>query len=395
MIISKTSLTFGASCLAFPFAVKSVGLITSLILFFTAAILNYYSNHILVKSAIQRKKLNYVELINVSLGRKFIWILDLNYIILYFAAIMSYQKFIFYFASDILEAYFQIDKNNNLYKILTILFCFLFIQIPLCLLREIKYIQNISICGLFTLAYAIIVILIKVYTNYNISIQTYKIIYFEEISLDIINTLLIFIFGFASHPGILNLLRNLNRPSKNRFPKVVIRGFIIEFIIYFSLSFGGYFSFLGATKDNILSNFPLDDKFIMVAKISLFICLHCTIAINYNVVKLAYQSIFLKPGEKTFSFCKNFFFSFITLFLCNVFVYYTKNIITIIGLIAGISLILLGYTFPILIYLSTNNHSRFSIYNLFAYIVLIFTSILGMLSFGYNLYSFINSLNKN
>jgi hypothetical protein len=132
-------------------------------------------------------------------------------------------------------------------------------------------------------------------------------------------------YGLASRPGLLNLLRNLNRPSKNRLPKVINRGFILEFIIYSSLSFGGYFSFLGATKDNILSNFPLDDKFILVSKISLYICEHCTIAINYNIVKLSYESIFLNPGEKNFSFCKNFFFSFITFLVCNVFVYYTKS----------------------------------------------------------------------
>ena len=246
-------------------------------------------------------------------------------------------------------------------------------------MKKIAYLQYVSILGSLALIYSIIVIISETYTKYNISIQTYEVVAFEEFGWGYVNSMAIFLFGFCSHNGIFQIFIELNRPSKSRYSKILNRSFALEIVLYLSIGFSGYFSFLGGTTDNILSNYAIDDNFILISKISLFICLHCSMAINYNIMRSSYESMLLKPGEKKFSFLKDLLLSVSTLLVCNVFVYFVDSVTKILGIVGGISTVVISYFNPVMIYVLTNNYSRYSIYNLFAYFVLIFTSFIGIL----------------
>jgi amino acid permease len=388
------SITFGGGCLAFPSAMKSLGWLMALIVFSIVAIFSYYTLVILMRAGIKKKTYEYNGLIELSMGSKMVWFSDINNLILCAGVIMSYQKFIYSFASDILEAFFDIDKNNQLNQILIILFCYFFIQIPLTLMRKIAYLQYVSILGSLALIYSIIVIISETYTKYNIAIKTYEIVAFEKFGWGYINSIAIFLFGFCSHNGMFQVFIELNRPSKSRYAKILDRSFMLEILLYLSIGFAGYFSFLGGTTDNILSNYAVDDTFILISKISLFICLHCSMAINYNIMRASYESMLLKTGEKKFTFLKDLLLSVFTLLICNIFVYFVDSVTKILGIVGGISTVVISYFNPIMIYVLTNNYPRFSIYNLFAYFILIFTSIVGILSTGYSLVDFVISLSK-
>ena len=191
------SITFGGGCLAFPSAMKSLGWLMALIVFSIVAIFSYYTLVILMRAGIKKKTYEYNGLIELSMGSKMVWFSDINNLILCAGVIMSYQKFIYSFASDILEAFFDIDKNNQLNQILIILFCYFFIQIPLTLMRKIAYLQYVSILGSLALIYSIIVIISETYTKYNIAIKTYEIVAFEKFGWGYINSIAIFLFGFG------------------------------------------------------------------------------------------------------------------------------------------------------------------------------------------------------
>ena len=132
--LAMASITFGGGCLAFPSAMKSVGWAMALILFFCVAVCSYYTLVILMRAGIKKKTYDYNGLIELSMGSKMVMFSDINNLILCVGVIMSYQKFIYSFASDILEAFFDVDKKNQMIQILIILFCFFFIQIPLTLM---------------------------------------------------------------------------------------------------------------------------------------------------------------------------------------------------------------------------------------------------------------------
>ena len=329
------------------------------------------------------------------MGEKMVLFSDINNLIICIGVLMTYQKFIYSFASSILEAFFDIETKSVNVQIIMILSCFLFIQIPLTLIRKMQYLQYVSIIGSIMLLYSIIIIVIKSYMQYKIARIKYEIIEFEKFGWNHINAMSIFLFGFCCHNGVLQVLIELNRPSKNRFVNIQNRSFVLQILLYFAISFFGYFSFLGGTKDNILSNYPNNDMYIFVSKILLFFCLHCSLAINYNIMRLSFKSLWLKPGEKNFSFLKDLFFSFLTLFICNIFVYYVKSITNILGIVGGFSTVVICFLNPIMIYVLSNGYSRYSLYNLFAYFILMFTGTVGILSTSYNLYYFIISQSKD
>jgi sodium-coupled neutral amino acid transporter 11 len=392
--LALASLTFGSGCLAFPSAIRSVGLVMGIIFFFIISILTYYSLYIMIDAGIRKKRLDYLYLVKLTMGRKMVWVSVIMNSVLRVGAIMSYQKFCYSFASDVLEAYFSIDKKSQLVQISIISICFLFIQIPLCLLKKIHYLQYASIVGSLMLIYSIIVICIQSYSNYEISIKTFKIVPIEEFSFNYVNSLAIFIFGFCSHYGIFEILLDLKRKSKVRAAKALNRSFTLYMFVYTAIAFAGYFSFLGGTKDNILTNYGENDKLMIVSKISLFVTLHCSLAINYNILRASYESMFLKAGDKNFSFSKDLIVLITTLLLCNVFVYYVKTVAVILGIVGGVACVIMCYFNPIMIYILTNEHSRYSIYNLFAYFCLIFSCIIGLLSTGYSCVDFVTSLSK-
>ncbi len=239
--------------------------------------------------------------------------------------------------------------------------------------------------------YSIVVILGETYKNYNQN-SYLGIVYFNEINWNFLNSISIFLFGFCSHNGVFQIFIELNRPSKVRYRKVLNRSFFLEIVLYSLISFGGYFSFLGKTKDIILSNYDINDKFILVSKISLFICLHCSMAINYNIMRLSYKSMLLDAEEKHFPFFKDLGLAFFTLLISNIIVYFVKDVSTILGIVGGISTVVISYFNPIMIHIynSGKPHTAFS--NLISYFLLGVVSLIGIVSTIYSVIDFISSI---
>lgn len=389
--LAMASITFGGGCLAFPSALKNLGCILGLIVFVIVAIVSYYTLVILINAGIKTNTYDYNGLILKTMGKKMVVFSDINNLILCIGVIMSYQKFVYEFALDILSAFFGMDKNSKLLKVIIILICFFCIQIPLTSLKKIALLQYVSLVGSITLIYSIFVIIGKTYSNYNKN-KNLGIIYFNEISWDYLSSISIFLFGFCSHNGVFQIFIELNRPTKQRYSKVLNRSFLLEIILYSLISSSGYFSFLKNTEDNILINFDPKDKLILVSKIALFICLHCSLAINYNIMRLSYRSMLLKEQETGFSLVKDLSLAFITLLISNIVVFYVDKVTTILGIVGGISTVVISYINPIMIHVYTNGKPKTSFSNIAALCILVVVSLIGVASTIYSIYDFINKL---
>ena len=78
----------------------------ALILFILVAICSYYTLVILMRAGIRKKIYDYNGLIEISMGSKMVIFSDVNNVILCVGVIMSYQKFIYSFAHDVLKLFF-------------------------------------------------------------------------------------------------------------------------------------------------------------------------------------------------------------------------------------------------------------------------------------------------
>jgi amino acid permease len=298
---AMASITFGGGCLAFPYAVMQCGPIIGLLIFLICGLCSYYTIKILLDDGVKAKLLDYNGLLEKTHGKGLVIFSDINNIIMCIGIIMSYQLTVYRFAAQLSEKYFEINLSDGTNKLILMSVCFICIQVPLSLLKNISTLQYASLAGTFCLVYSIMVIV----GEFPFYLTRYleaggEIPWFREISWGWLDTFSTFMFGFASHNGIFQVFTELKRPSVMRYYKVLDRSFIIEIILYVSIAFGGFFSTFLATKDVFLDRPDLEgfnDVFVQIAKITLFICLHCTMAINYNIMRMSFKSM-LYGGEE-------------------------------------------------------------------------------------------------
>lgn len=396
-VLAMASITFGGGCLAFSSAIRDMGLINGLLLFFFIAFISFYTLGILTQAGIKTGIYDYNALIEKYLGHKTVVFSDINNLILCLGVIVGYQKFIYEFGFDILDYFFTIEKSEaQKIQLYLIIVCLLLIQIPLTSLKKISVLQYASITGSMALIYSIICICIKMPKNYADSLASgEKLILFEAFSLKYLVSISVFLFGFSSHNGIFQIYVELNRPSAERYSKVLNRSFILEMFLYLFISISGYFSFLSKTQDNILNNFDSEDVAILISKISLFICLHCSMAINYNIMRQSYKSFFLKSEKDEFSWYKDMFFAFVTLIISNTIVYNLSSARQILGIVGGVCTVVICFWNPIMIHLKVNKFKWNSLENIFAVVVLVIVIILGTSSTVYSIYDYVQEIIKN
>jgi hypothetical protein len=296
---------------------------------------------------------------------------------------MAHQIAVYKFAQELGMEFFQIEKTDKNFIFIMII-CFLIIQLPLGSLRNIATLQYASIVGTLALGYSIIVILIEMpfYLKQHFDDEKSFPPLFVNLNWGYLDTFTAFMFGFASHMGVLQVLAELKRPTDRRTKKALKYSFILEFIVYLIITFSGFFSTFYETKGLFLYREDLKnfnpDYFMIAAKITLFICLHCKMAILYNIMRISLKSICFDNKEITF--LKDFIYMFNTFLLCNILVYFQRDIIKIIGVLGGFCIVVLCLINPILIHIQLSELSHTHPKNLFRYFLLIFLCVIGIMA---------------
>jgi len=374
------SISFGGGCLAFPSAVAQCGPIIALLIFIFVGIITYYTLSLLVIDAMKTKIYDYNQLVERTMGSKMLLFSDINNLIICVGCIMSYQIAVYQFALELGNDFFNFEKSdvNRLY---IILICFFVIQLPLNCLKNIASLQYASIVGSIALIFCIVVIVAEMpmfLTDY-LSRNPFPPL-FKQINWNYLDTFSTFLFGFSSHNGVLQIYAELKRPTEERNFKVLRRSFIVEMIVYLGIAFGGFFSTFYDTPDiflyrNDCKNFT-PDYFIKIAKITLFVCLHCNMAIIFNIMRMSLRSIWF--ANKDIGIVKDFLIMFITYAFCNVAVFYVKNVVVILGIVGGFSTVVISVFNPIIIHIKLSNLPNFHYLNLWRYFILVIISILGI-----------------
>lgn len=376
---AMASITFGAGCLAFPSAIAKCGPVVSLLIFTICAASSYYTLYILLNSGSKAKIMDYNLLLERAAGKKMVLFSDINNILLCIGVIMSYQFTVYNFAWDLAGKYTDINPNNEWNKVILIVVCLLVIQLPLSFLKNIATLQYASIVGTIALIYSIVVIAIEMpfYVMNNIK-DNVNFPIFKPLSWNYLDTFATFMFGFSSHNGIFQVFTELKRPSIVRYYKVLERSFLIELFLYITISYSGYFSTLDNTKDIFLKRDDLpgfNDVFIQVAKLTLFICLHCSMAINYNIMRMSFKTMFFNGGD--IPVVKDFFITVFTYCLTNVAVFFISDISQILGIIGGFCTIVISFINPIIIKVKLSKEPYTSRSNLIAIIIGVFVTFFG------------------
>jgi amino acid permease len=379
---AMASITFGAGCLAFPYAVSKCGPLIALIIFAICAACAYYTLYLLLINGVKAKIMDYNQLLEYATGKKTVFFSDINNIILCVGVIMSYQFTVYGFALELGGKYLQIDPLSSFNKLIIMASCFVLIQMPLSLLKNIATLQYASLIGTFALVYSIIVIVVEMFFYLPVYFDNGgSFIWYKPLNLGYLDTFSTFMFGFASHNGIFQVFTELGRPSVRRYHKVLNRSFLVELVLYIAISFCGYFSTFDDTPDIFLKRDDIpgfNDYFIQIAKVTLFICLHCIMAINYNIMRMSLRTMFF-DGEQI-PWLKDFFITLFTYIFTNTLVFFISDITQILGIIGGFCTIILCFVNPILIHIKLNDKPINSYENIFNIALMVFVTLFGSLA---------------
>jgi amino acid permease len=341
---------------------------------------NLYTEWILLTSGIRSLRMDYNELIETYMGKKMVVFYDINNFILCIGCLLSYQMSVYGFAQDLGYDWFGIEKTQT-EKLIIMLFCFLLIQMPLSLLKNISTLQYASITGTMALLYSILVIVFEMpFYLKNYLAEGNSIPVFEPVTINWLDSFSTFMFGFAAHNGIFQVFNELKRPTQRRYYKILVRSFIIEIVLYTSIAYFGYFSTFEKTPGIFLQRPKLpgfNDVPMAIAKVALFICLHCTMAINYNIMRMSIKSMWFSDKDITFKL--DFIITFFTYLTCNVIVFFVKEILDIVGVLGGFSTVVICFINPIMIYLKVSfpESIKFSKQTALPWILMTVMTILG------------------
>lgn len=395
-IISIASITFGGGCLSFPYAIAQTGPLLGFLIYLFIGIFSYWTIYILYINGYEAKILDYNKLTEEYLG---VWnrrIADASNLILCYGLLISYQYIICSLCLQSLNYFFN-TECDGVTKVIQILVCMLFIQIPLSTMKNVSSLQYISISGTLALILATLVIMIQFpffLSEYISQGKTFTLFPpNKNLGISWIDTTGIFLFGFSSHNGIFQIFAEMNRPSKRRCVKVLKRAFYLEIILYFCLSFAGFFSTFYDTPDVFLKRHNLigfpNDYVIIVTKIILVITLNSCMAMNYNIMRMSYNSLIL--DEENPPFWKDFSMILIIYISSNALTYFLKNAGTLISMLGGLCTTWVCFIVPLLLDLKVGSDKKTKFQKGLSISGLIIITILGTTCFVKSIIDFIQT----
>ena len=398
-IFAIASVTFGGGCLAFPNAIAKVGPLLGFTIFLLSAYLSYVTAIYIIEAGINNNCLDYNELVKRASGDKMRVFADINNIILCIGVIMSYQYMVYQFIEIILLDLFGVVTTTTI-KVITYLICSIFIQIPLSLIKNISILQYASITATVSLAYIILLILCEspMYfsQNYNTG-PKYELSLLppDGIGFDWLNTVSTFLFGFCLHNGIFQVFMEMDRPNLRRSKKVINRATILEIFLYISIAAGGFFSTFYASPDVFIKRTDLTrynrDYFMLIGKLSLVVVLNCCMSINYNIMRLSIRSMVFNNEIPSNSI--DFFITVCVYILSNLITFFVEDVTAILGIVGGISTVVISFLCPILIKIKLDKNITKNT-KLLNYIFLVIICILGTGCTIKGFYDYISNLGK-
>jgi hypothetical protein len=393
-IFSLASICFDTTSLSFPYAFYITGLIPGTFIFFLIAALSFWSINLLLKSGRKKNIYNYRNLIETCLGSKMALVSDINNIIFTVGAQCAYIVTISRFFSESMKSLFGLEITSSL-KAIQMSMSMVFFQIPLSMLKNVSSLQYASLAGSFVLIFAFIVMFMEVPFYFSEGKQEGRAFeFFMPVNSAYLDTFSLFVYGFCPHNGLFIILNELNRPDSRRSRKVISRAYYFQAALFLLIAYSGFFSLIGEVPSIFLSRPPLktfdkDDYACILVKILFFISLHCLCAINFNLLRGTLKSLFF--GGEEVSTWQSFIAITAIFIISNLISFFADNIVQIIGIISGISVVFICYVFPILCYVKSNHHSRWHYKNIICVVVMISITIFGLMSTVKSAMEYINS----
>ena len=350
-VLSVVASTFGAGSLTLPYAISKVGIIPGVVLNVITSYAMFYMLKLLVIISSKTKIYSYNKLAEKSISSFLLTLYDVCCITLISGCIMSHLITSYQMVKEILITVFGFDITN--YMPYVYLFGYLFLQVPLCLLKNTSKLQIMGVIGSFMImsVFLIIVAQTPFYLKENMA-RGLTIKWYSKIDFSYLEVVAIFMFSYSNHNAVLPILNGVKNPCFETSLGIANLSAFIETISYLLVSVGGYLSTLEETPDIFISRKDLKtfspDYLIVVAKLALSFCLFAVTPLRWSILVNSVKSM-AKVDSIPFKY--DLLLTVVGLGLINIIVYHV-NIITVIGFIGGVCIFMISFYIPLKDYLA-------------------------------------------
>lgn len=379
-IIAIASITFGGESLSLPYAIAEVGPLLGAIILLISAFMCLITLNYLLSSAFHLKIMNYNSLIESTIGKKFRIVGDISNIIVCMGLFANYAYIINQLCLSLFEIFWGFEQTNITIKICCIIF-FAITQILLSFIKDVSQLEIVSLAGTISMILSVIVIIIEFpfYLIEYLKTNTVELFPPKGVGLNFLDTIGIFIYGFAPHNGIFQILNSMHRAGRRRSTKVINRAFYLMLFTYFPLALAGFFSTFYKTPDVFLkrANLPgFKDYFIIVVNILVILTTNISIALNYNIMRLSVNSLFFNNTQP--SNLKDRSIVIGVFIFSSLVTYFINNAGSLFSFLGGICSTVICFIIPILIDMKVDVFNKSTFRKVFNYFFLVLIIIIAV-----------------
>eukprot|EP00828_Plagiopyla_frontata_P035950 TRINITY_DN4756_c0_g1_i1.p1 TRINITY_DN4756_c0_g1~~TRINITY_DN4756_c0_g1_i1.p1 ORF type:complete len:329 (-),score=15.29 TRINITY_DN4756_c0_g1_i1:174-1160(-) len=161
---------------------------------------------------------------------------------------------------------------------------------PLCLKRDLKSLNYVATCGVISVFYVVIVVLVQTGKYSEISWEQYD-MKWAKYNWDFPSSFTYACFAFTCYTVVFQVRGELQKPTEKRINKVIQRAVIVELGVYLLLACAGYISLLDATPHVLISRPQIDaypkDIAMQISRILMSLIIFFGIPLNLNPCKQA------------------------------------------------------------------------------------------------------------
>jgi amino acid permease len=165
-------------------------------------------------------------------------------------------------------------------------------------------------------------------------------------------------FCYACHIGAFPVYKSLKNPTHKRINIVYIGSLLLDFIIYFLVSVCGFLTapikqpslIIYRENNNVIQN----DIFMIVAKLSICVCLSMAIPPNYNSFRISFMTLFF--GTSEISDKTNYILTISVIGISTFIGAVYNDILKFISLLGGFIGVVIAFLMPGLLYIKNNQY---------------------------------------
>ena len=418
-VFALSSIALGTGAFSLPIRCAQIGCFWYSICIFLGAFAAYWTLTKLIESARKVKSEEYSTSVKRIIGKIPAILIDIGLMVYLFGIIVQFNVIIY---TLIGRTYFEFfgDKDKyidfNLFskekwssKFIKypLMFGLTFLISPACLLKDISKMRFVSMFGVCSLIYSILVVVIECPWFYKYYLNN---IYKEkdpsthanwfDISkgftseLNFFGAIATVFFIFSCHPGVFPVYKSLKNNTEKRINNVIFKSCCLNLIIYLSIAICGFLTSPITEEPLIIFRQKIfdNDIFMSIAKISLALDLYLCIPANYNSLRASF--FILAFGTDVIDNRRNIFLTFPVLFLATFIAAIFEDILSYISILGGFFCSIICFFIPGALIIMTSKDKYSSPKNFTIIIILGSLCLIGFIAGVLTIKNLIFSQNK-